>query len=178
MTTNRSYTEVPTTATPDVPYWVNQALVQVDADVEGLDVRVTAGIASANASATTKANNAEANAKAYADTKDVATLNSAKADATAKADTAEANAKADATAKYGGLPARVTSVEEKNTQQDTRLNGLEALRPTKSVRLENGTWVWGLEAATHYVLLDNTGAPAVRATPFPTPNPTKPELNW
>lgn len=34
-------------------------------------------------------------------------------------------AKDDATTKYGGLPARVTAVENKNTQQDERINSLE-----------------------------------------------------
>lgn len=59
----------------------------------------------------------------------------------------------------------------------TRLDAAD-VRPVKSVRFENGQWVWDLAGATHYVLIDHTGAPAVRATPWPQPSPTTPEFTW
>lgn len=43
----------------------------------------------------------------------------------------------DSTAKYGGLPARVTAVETKNTQQDGRLDGVESVNSTQNTRLTN-----------------------------------------
>lgn len=44
-TPNRRYTEIPGPVTPDVPYWVNQALRDVDADMQGVEVRHSAATA-------------------------------------------------------------------------------------------------------------------------------------
>lgn len=203
-------------------------------------------------------------------------------DATAKADAAEQGAIDDATAKYGGLPQRVTDAESKNTEQDgrltsidsdlaeifattqaidaptgfdansvtgqavhmvngldealnmpgagswtlltypntadgaalqqlavrysvsdpelwsrvktsggwsawsrldadkwvERLDGLDSIQAIKSVRFENGQWVWDLARATHYVLIAHDGKPTVRATQWPQPSPTTPEFTW
>lgn len=54
MTTTplRDYTEIPTSPAPDVPYWVNTALRQIDTDVQGIsDDTATAVAASVAASA-------------------------------------------------------------------------------------------------------------------------------
>lgn len=80
--------------------------------------------------------------------------------------------------KYGNLPDRVTAVEQKNAEQDNRLDGLEDIQAIKSVRFEDGQWVWGLDGATHYVLIGHDGKPTVRATPWPMPNPSTPSFNW
>lgn len=54
---------------------------------------------------------AEGAAKSYADSGDTSTLNAAKADATSKANNAKDAAISDASAKYGGLPQRVSMLE-------------------------------------------------------------------
>lgn len=70
---------------------------------------------------------------------------------------------ADADTKYGGLPARVTT--------------LEGLQPVKAVRLEDGKWVWDLAGATHYLFPEPGGGLAVHATAWPVPAET-PSLDW
>lgn len=56
-----------------------------------------------------------------------------------------------------------------------------ALAVKKCVHLEAGVWVWdGPDSpdATHYLIPDDTGALVARATPFPTPSASAPEMNW
>lgn len=51
----------------------------------------------------------------------------------------------------------------------------------KCVHLEAGQWVWdgpNAPAATHYLIPDENAALVARATPFPTPSATAPELIW
>ncbi len=73
---------------------------------------------------------------------------------------------------------RLGQIEAKDTEQDDRLDGLDSIQAIKSVRFENGQWVWDLENPTHYVLIDHTGSPTVRATQWPQPSPTTPEFTW
>lgn len=73
---------------------------------------------------------------------------------------------------------RLFDVETKNIGQDQRLDGLERLRPVKSVRLENGKWVWDPRNATHYVLIDHNGKPTARSTPWPIPDLSTPTFSW
>lgn len=51
----------------------------------------------------------------------------------------------------------------------------------KCVHLEAGKWVWdgpNGASSTHYLIPDETGALIARATPFPFPSATAPELTW
>ncbi|MDQ5821179.1 MAG: hypothetical protein M3540_07055 [Actinomycetota bacterium] len=75
----RSYTEAPATGSaPDVPYWLNQALREIDTDVAGVDGRITpaqtAAVASAKTYTDTTASAAQtaavASAKTYTDAAD------------------------------------------------------------------------------------------------------------
>lgn len=52
---------------------------------------------------------------------------------------------------------------------------------SKCVHLDAGIWVWdgpNGPLATHYLLPDDTGALIARATPFPVPSASSPELTW
>lgn len=73
---------------------------------------------------------------------------------------------------------RIGQIESKNTQQDDRLDVLDANQAIKSVRFENGQWVWDIANPTHYVLIAHDGKPTVRATQWPQPSPTTPEFTW
>src|SRR5690606_21620946 len=61
---------------------------------------------------------ADAHANDVAEVARASAVSTAATDATTKADNAKTDAIADATTKYGGLPARVSAVEAKNTAQD------------------------------------------------------------
>ncbi|WP_311878684.1 hypothetical protein [Microbacterium forte] len=55
------------------------------------------------------------------------------------------------------------------------------IRLVKCVHLEAGKWVWdgpAAPAATHYLIPDENAALVARATPFPTPSASAPELIW
>lgn len=52
---------------------------------------------------------------------------------------------------------------------------------SKCVHLDAGVWVWdgpNGASATHYLIPDDTGALIARATPFPVPSASAPELIW
>lgn len=61
------------------------------------------------------------------------------------------------------------------------VEGLNLVLAVKCVHLEGNTVVWDgpdSPAATHYLIPDHTGMPVPRATPFPIPSASSPQLTW
>jgi len=158
MTTpNRNYTEFPTNVTPDVPYWGNKALREIDVDVKSVSDRTT--------TAQAKADQAFTNAGAAQTT---ATTGVTKADtAQAKADQAFTNAGAaqtTANTANAKADANATAIADPKIKRGTRELNATLAAPVDMNNLKtvewNGGWTFRSPTVTQYV----SNLPAALAT--------------